>query len=170
MQTMPPVSKAETKSSAIFDVGARVKTWGKRGIVCGGTAGFMLGVVFVAIPFSSHVLSFGILGTLTVVTVEGAFIAGTFGAFAALIYGKGMLQCIEFDRTQARGRRSTVACKPMTRGRAPDWLPHRQISETAAAQLKSETAASEHTVKQMLENARRSLRTIDSWENGNTGP
>lgn len=86
------VDKSDANFMILTDVGASVKAWGRRGIAWGGTAGFALGVGFVAIPFSSKILSFGILGTLTVVTVEGAFIAGALGALAALVYGHGTRQ------------------------------------------------------------------------------
>jgi hypothetical protein len=172
MKTVRPAGKFETTSYAIYDVGASVKAWGRRGIVWGGTAGFVLGVALVAIPFSSHVLSFGILGTLIVVTVEGAFVAGALSAFAALVYGKGVLQCESagFDRSRSASRWATNAGEPMAWVSAPDWQMRRQIPGPAAAQFHSETTDVERAARQTLQGAALSLTTIDAWENGNTGP
>ena len=76
-------------ASAFNDVGDCIKSWGMRGILSGGLFGFALGVVFVAVPLSTDVLSFGPIGTLLIGTVECAAVAGGFGALAAALYGKG---------------------------------------------------------------------------------
>lgn len=73
------------KAVAFYDVSGLIKCWGRRGIFFGGLSGFTIGVVLVAITFTSDVLSFGIMGTLVVAIVEGAVIAGAFGACAAAL-------------------------------------------------------------------------------------
>ena len=83
-------SIVERNFVTFYDVDGDVRSWGRRGILGGGLFGFALGIGFVAIPFTSDVLTFGIAGTLIVAAVEGAVIAGAFGAFAAALYGRGV--------------------------------------------------------------------------------
>ena len=82
-------SNVERNVVVFHNVDGAVRSWGRRGILGGGILGFALGICFVAIPFTSDVLTFGIAGTLIVAAVEGAVIAGAFGAFAAALYGRG---------------------------------------------------------------------------------
>jgi hypothetical protein len=79
----------EPKAFAFYDVSTNVKSWGRRGVLLGGIFGFALGVALVAIPFTSDVLTFGIIGTLLVAAVEGAVIAGAFAVCIAAFYGRG---------------------------------------------------------------------------------
>ena len=79
----------EQPTLAIYDVSDRLKSWGRRGILFGGLAGFALGMALVAIPHSASILTFGVVGTLIVGAVEGAVIAGAFAACAAALYRKG---------------------------------------------------------------------------------
>ncbi len=81
----------ERSAVAYYDVGDCLKSWGRRGIFWGGLFGFALGATLVAIPNTENVLSFGVAGTLIVAVVECAVIAGAFAAFAAALYGKGVL-------------------------------------------------------------------------------
>lgn len=82
----------ERNAVAYYDVSDRVRSWGRRGILGGGLFGFAFGMVFVAIPQTVNVLTFGVVGTLLVAAVEGAVIAGAFGACAAALYSKGVLR------------------------------------------------------------------------------
>jgi hypothetical protein len=97
----------ERNALTFCDVSDRVRSWGRRGILSGGLVGFTLGVAFVAIPHSANVLTFGVVGTLIVGVVEGAVIAGAFGACAAALCSKGALRgrATAFDRTLSSGRR-----------------------------------------------------------------
>ncbi len=79
----------EQQTLAFYDVSDRLKSWGRRGILSGGLAGFALGMALVAIPPSANVLTFGVIGTLVVGVVEGAVIAGAFAACAAALYSNG---------------------------------------------------------------------------------
>jgi len=83
-------SPAGRSAVAFHDVDSVVRSWGRRGIFGGGLFGLALGISFVAIPFTSDVLTFGVAGTLIVATVESAVIAGAFGAFAAALYGRSV--------------------------------------------------------------------------------
>lgn len=107
MDNLVFTSVAEQRVVALYDVTDCVKSWGRRGIAGGGILGFALGIAIVAIPFTSDVLAFGVAGTLLVAAVEGAVIAGAFGACAAALYGRGV-PCggdSAFDRTMPSGRR-----------------------------------------------------------------
>lgn len=77
------------KAFAFYDVSGTIKSWGRRGVLLGGTFGFMLGVALVAIPFTTDVLTFGIIGTLIVAAVEGAVIAGAFAVCIAAFCARG---------------------------------------------------------------------------------
>jgi len=79
----------EPKAYAFYDVSGTVRSWGRRGVLWGGIFGFALGAAFVAIPFTSDVLTFGIIGTLIVAAVEGAVIAGAVSVCIAAFCGKG---------------------------------------------------------------------------------
>ena len=79
----------EPNTFAFYDVSRSVKSWGRRGVLIGAVFGFALGVGFVAIPFTSDVLTFGVIGTLVVAAIEGGVIAGAFAVCIAAFYGKG---------------------------------------------------------------------------------
>jgi hypothetical protein len=80
----------ESGAVSVYDVGDCIKSWGQRGILSGAIFGFAFGAILVAIPLTTDVLTFGILGTLIVAVVECAAIAGGFGALAAALYGRGV--------------------------------------------------------------------------------
>lgn len=84
-----PKRYAQPRSTPTRDVTDSVKRWGRRGIFFGGTFGIALGAIFVAIPFSTDVLAFGVLGTLLVGAVECAVIGGGFAALGAALFANG---------------------------------------------------------------------------------
>lgn len=158
----------EQNALVFHDVSSRVKSWGRRGILSGGLAGFALGVAFVAIPHNASVLTFGIIGTLIVATFEGAVIAGTFAACAAALYAKGasLSGGAELDQmppSYARGAtgrrdRELLLSEWPTSATYPNWVALLPTSP-------GETG----TIEQTLRSAEQWLSTIDAWENGNTG-
>jgi len=101
-------SPAGRSAVAFHDVDSVVRSWGRRGIFGGGLFGLALGISFVAIPFTSDVLTFGVVGTLIVATVESAVIAGAFGAFAAALYGRNVRRGTSpiLGRAQSPGKRA----------------------------------------------------------------
>jgi hypothetical protein len=141
-----------------------VKSWGRRGIFLGANFGFVLGVIFVAIPFATDVLTFGVFGTLLAGAVECAVIAGGFAALAAALIDKGARHggAAQFERILIAGRRFTSASRRDGDVPLADW-PSRwaypvQIDNPLHLQASSFT------------DVQARLGTIDAWENGNTGP
>jgi hypothetical protein len=172
MQAASLAVNPEAKSCVLYDVGASIRSWGLRGIVWGGATGLALGAVLIAFPSNFDVLTFGVIGTLAVATVEGALVAGALCAFAALLYGKGAISAERagFDRSRTDSRRSARAS-----GREP-WIPASDCAmrpsypAPAAVNFTSQAAAAENAAKHTLQGARLWLTTIDAWEIGNNGP
>lgn len=150
----------EPKALAFYDVSRCVKAWGRRGVLLGGIFGFALGVMFVAIPFTSDVLTFGVIGTLIVAAVEGAVIAGAFSVCIAAFYGKG-----EIYNNRSRSRRATAPL-PST----PAWAGADVQAKATAPLPQKEVFVAEPTTAQSLVSARQWISTIDAWESGSTGP
>ena len=97
---------------AVYDVGACVRSWGRRGILVGGISGLVLGAMFVASPLTTSTLAFGTIGTLAVCVIECAVVAGGVGALLAVVTGPGVL----------RGR-STDLSRSLDTGRPPSHKP-----------------------------------------------
>jgi hypothetical protein len=95
----------KTGSVAVYDVGDCIKSWGRRGILAGAILGLALGAIFAAMPLTTEILTFGVLGTMIVAAVECAAIGGGFGALAAALYGKGV------RRNSAPGLERTFAAE-----------------------------------------------------------
>ena len=155
------------------DVGACIRSWGMRGVLSGGLFGFVLGAIFVAIPLTTDVLTFGTLGTLIVGTVECAVIAGGFGALAAALTGQGVLRSdtTGLGRTLAASR--APACADWQEGDVPlsAW-PARWAfpGSTAVQQILPVTGDYGDTVDPSLQHAQMRSDAIDAWENGSCGP
>lgn len=92
MDSLKSEQVVDRKTIVLYDVSDCVKSWGRPGILGGGLFGFVLGAALVAIPNTANVLTFGVIGTLTVGMVEGAVIAGAFATCAAALYSKGTLR------------------------------------------------------------------------------
>jgi hypothetical protein len=82
----------EYRAVAIYDVDECIRARGCRATLSGALAGFVFGALFVANPISAEVLTFGIVGTLIVCTIESAVVAGGFWVVAAVLYGQGVLR------------------------------------------------------------------------------
>jgi hypothetical protein len=157
LSPVTPVGKPNTNFVVLYDAGTNVKSWGRRGVFWGGLTGMVLGVALVAILLTSKVLTFGILGTLIVVTVECAVIVGVSGAIAGALYGTGVRRGetigLSINRRALRARRQVAWIA------VSDW-PTRQYPDFAAAPQPEKP----------LQNDALSLPAIDAWEHGNTGP
>ena len=161
--------RPDTRAIPIIDVTECVKSWGRTGITLGAIVGFVLGAVFVAIPLSTDVLTFGVLGTLLVGTVECAAVAGAFAAFAAALYGNGVRggNAATFERILKTGRLSTLAGArdvPIA-----EW-PARWAYPLQTSGVSRMSVAEPLNTAFPLPDVQARLNTIDAWELGNTGP
>src|ERR1700733_5392147 len=59
-----------------YNVGDRIKFWGRRGAFWGGLWGLFFGGVFLTIPILGHVLLLGYLASAMISAVEGAVVVG----------------------------------------------------------------------------------------------
>ncbi len=155
----------EKDAIVVHDVGACIKSWGRRGILLGGLFGFVLAAILVAIPLTTDVLTFGTIGTLIVGAVECAVIAGGFGALAAALYGQGVLRRNATDRLPAGD--------DWREGNTPlgEW-PVRWSFPGATA-LQSVLPATDDyrdVIAPSVQQAQMTMSAIDSWENGGCGP
>lgn len=157
---------SQKNAVVVYDVGRCIRSWGRRGILSGGIFGFALGAIFVAIPFTTDVLTFGTIGTLIVGTVECAVIAGAFGAFAAALYGQGTLRgnTAGLDRTFATNRLSA----------AGNWREADILGRFAAYQPYEPILVATNDRRDITDNSlpllRPQLSTINSWDDEGSGP
>ena len=73
-----------------YNVGDRVKFWGKRGAFWGGLWGLFFGGLFMTIPVIGHVIILGYLATMVISGVETAVLVGGVSAFGAALFGMGI--------------------------------------------------------------------------------
>lgn len=175
---MPPRLAAQrppyTKAAPITDVTACIKSWGRRGIFWGAVFGFVLGTILVAIPLSTDILTFGVVGTLLVAAVECAVIAGGFAALAAALFGEGSGSHARTEPIAMARRRVAEASWRNGDVSVAEW-PQRWPSAVQTPPpplpltLPSDSDGDWSTASS-LQNIQTRLDTIDAWENGSTGP
>ncbi len=73
-----------------YNMGDRVRFWGKRGAFWGGLWGLFFGGLFLTIPIVGHVIVLGYLAAVVMSGVESAVVAGGLGAIGAALYGIGI--------------------------------------------------------------------------------
>jgi uncharacterized membrane protein len=76
--------------TGFYNVGDRVKFWGSRGAFWGGLWGWLLGGIFVTVPFVGPVVALGYLGAMLVSTIEGAALVGGISALGAALFSSGI--------------------------------------------------------------------------------
>jgi len=84
----------------IYDAIASIQDWGRYGIVLGANFGIILGVIFVAIPFTAPIHTLGVFGTLFVGAVACALMAGGFAVVAGALYRKTRYHVRAFVRVR----------------------------------------------------------------------
>lgn len=159
-----------TKPVPVTDVTACVKSWGRRGIVWGAVFGFVLGMILVAIPLSTDILTFGVVGTLLVAAVECAVIAGGFAALAGALFGEGSGSHPRPEAVSMARRRVAEAGWRNSDIPFAEW-PQRSAHthQTTLPSLPPDSDGDWSTVSS-LQTIQSRLNTIDAWEIGNTGP
>jgi hypothetical protein len=80
----------DEKVVGFYNVGDRIKFWGKRGAFWGGLWGWLLGGVFMMIPVVGHVVVLGYLATMVGSAIEGAIVVGGLSALGAALYSSGI--------------------------------------------------------------------------------
>jgi len=80
----------DEKVVGFYNVGDRVKFWGKRGAFWGGLWGLFFGGLFMAIPVVGHVIVLGYLAAMAISAVESAIVVGGLSALGAALYSIGI--------------------------------------------------------------------------------
>jgi hypothetical protein len=81
---------SEEKAVGFYNIGDRIKFWGKRGAFWGGLWGLFFGGVSLTIPVVGHIMVLGYLASIVVSAVEGAIMAGGLSALGAALYSAGI--------------------------------------------------------------------------------
>jgi hypothetical protein len=81
---------SEEKVVGFYNVGDRVKFWGKRGAFWGGLWGLFFGGLFMTIPIVGHVVVLGYLAAVVISAVENAIVVGGLSALGAALYSIGV--------------------------------------------------------------------------------
>lgn len=80
----------DEKVVGFYNAGDRIKFWGKYGAFWGGLWGWLIGGLFLTIPFVGHVIVLGYLTTMAISAVEGAIVVGGLSALGAALYSIGI--------------------------------------------------------------------------------
>lgn len=81
---------SEEKIVGFYNVGDRVKFWGKRGALWGSLWGLFVGGVSLTIPGVGQIMVLGYLAAIVVSAVEGAIMLGGLSALGAALYSAGI--------------------------------------------------------------------------------
>ena len=82
--------ETEEKVVGFYNVGDRIKFWGKRGAFWGGFWGLFFGGLFMTIPVVGHVVVLGYLATVAISGIENAILVGGLSALGAALYSIGV--------------------------------------------------------------------------------
>jgi hypothetical protein len=82
--------QTDEKVVGFYNMGDRIKFWGKRGAFWGGFWGLFLGGLFMTIPVVGHVVVLGYLATIAITGIENAVIVGGMSALGAALYSIGI--------------------------------------------------------------------------------
>jgi hypothetical protein len=80
----------EEKVVGFYNIGDRIKFWGKRGAFWGGFWGLFLGGLFMTVPVIGHVVVLGYLAAVVVSGIENAVLVGGLSALGAALYSIGI--------------------------------------------------------------------------------
>lgn len=118
-----------------YNVGDRMKVWGKRGAFWGGLWGFLLGSAFFWIPGLGPLFVAGPLVSWIVGALEGAAVVGGLSAVGAGLYGLGIpkdsivryetaLKTDKFVLIAHGSLDETARAKEILNGTKPETLEH----------------------------------------------
>jgi hypothetical protein len=82
--------QTDEKVVGFYNMGDRIKFWGKRGAFWGGFWGLFLGGLFMTVPVVGHVVVLGYLATILIAGIENAVIVGGLSALGAALYSIGI--------------------------------------------------------------------------------
>lgn len=80
----------EDKVTGFYNLGDRVKFWGRNGAFWGGLWGVLFGGIFMTVPAIGPVVVLGYLAAVVVSAVEGAVVVGGLSALGAALYSIGI--------------------------------------------------------------------------------
>ena len=81
---------SEEKVIGFYNIGDRVKFWGKNGAFWGGLWSLFFGGIFLTIPMIGPVMVLGHLAAIVVAAVEGAVLFGGLSALGAALFSIGI--------------------------------------------------------------------------------
>ena len=81
---------SEEKVVGFYNMGDRIKFWGKNGAFWGGLWGLFFGGIFLTIPMVGPVMVLGHLAAMVVAAVEGAILFGGLSALGAALFSIGI--------------------------------------------------------------------------------
>ena len=93
MKTLSVVGKGyhtEENVVGFYNIGNRVKFWGRRGAFWGGLWWLFFGGLFLTIPILGHVIVLGYLAATMISAVEGAVVVGGLSSLSAALYSIGI--------------------------------------------------------------------------------
>jgi hypothetical protein len=73
-----------------YNIGDRVKFWGKQGAFWGGLWGLFFGGLFITIPIVGYVAVLGYLATVMIAGIENAVVVGGLSALGAALFSIGV--------------------------------------------------------------------------------
>lgn len=81
---------SEEKVVGFYNMGDRIKFWGKNGAFWGGLWSLFFGGIFLTIPMVGPVMVLGHLAAMVVAAVEGAILFGGLSALGAALFSVGI--------------------------------------------------------------------------------
>jgi hypothetical protein len=92
---------SEEKVVGFYNIGDRIKFWGKNGAFWGGIWSLFFGGVFLTIPVIGSVMVLGHLAAMVVAAVEGAVLVGGISALGAALFSIGIPKdsVIQYEET-----------------------------------------------------------------------
>jgi hypothetical protein len=81
---------SEEKVIGFYNIGDRIKFWGKNGAFWGGIWSLFFGGIFLTIPMIGPVMVLGHLAAMVVAAIEGAVLVGGLSALGAALFSIGI--------------------------------------------------------------------------------